>query len=116
MQGTVTSLFIIGCLVGCLFTGITNGRWGRLTITHTGSIILSIGATLQASSFGVPQLIVGRIVAGVGLGLITSNVIVWQSESAPRKVRGMLVASALSLLIVGQVRIPSVSSNLDWWA
>jgi MFS family permease len=103
MQGTVTSLFIIGCLVGCLFTGITNGRWGRLTITHAGSIILSIGATLQASSFGVPQLIVGRIVAGIGLGLITSNVIVWQSESAPRKVRGMLVASALSLLIVGQV-------------
>lgn len=106
MQGTVTSLFIIGCLVGCLFTGITNGKWGRLTITHAGSIVLSIGATLQASSFGVPQLIVGRIVAGIGLGLITSNVIVWQSESAPRKVRGMLVASALSLLIVGQVIIP----------
>ncbi|KUL82167.1 hypothetical protein ZTR_09557 [Talaromyces verruculosus] len=103
MQGTVTSLFIIGCLVGCLFTGITNGKWGRLTITHAGSIVLSIGATLQASSFGVPQLIVGRIVAGIGLGLITSNVIVWQSESAPRKLRGMLVASALSLLIVGQL-------------
>lgn len=108
MQGTVTSLFIIGCLVGCLFTGITNGRWGRLTITHAGSIVLSIGATLQASSFGIPQLIVGRIVAGIGLGLITSNVIVWQSESAPRKVRGMLVASALSLLIVGQVRNPPI--------
>lgn len=111
MQGTVTSLFIIGCLVGCLFTGITNGRWGRLTITHAGSIILSIGATLQASSFGVPQLIVGRIVAGIGLGLITSNVIVWQSESAPRKVRGMLVASALSLLIVGQVGFSSLSKQ-----
>lgn len=103
MQGTVTSLFIIGALVGCLFTGVSNGRWGRLTITHIGSVILSIGATLQAASFGVPQLIVGRVVAGVGLGLVTSNVIVWQSESAPRQVRGMMVASALSLLIVGQV-------------
>ncbi|QKX55457.1 uncharacterized protein TRUGW13939_02550 [Talaromyces rugulosus] len=103
MQGTVTSLFIIGALVGCLFTGVSNGRWGRLTITHIGSVILSIGATLQAASFGVPQLIVGRVVAGVGLGLVTSNVIVWQSESAPRQVRGMMVASALSLLIVGQL-------------
>ncbi|GAM41884.1 monosaccharide transporter [Talaromyces pinophilus] len=121
MQGTVTSLFIIGCLVGCLFTGITNGKWGRLTITHAGSIVLSIGATLQASSFGVPQLIVGRIVAGIGLGLITSNVIVWQSESAPRKVRGMLVASALSLLIVGQLlaywidyAMADYSSSVGW--
>jgi MFS family permease len=107
MQGTVTSLFIIGALVGCLFTGVSNGRWGRLTITHIGSVILSIGATLQAASFGVPQLIVGRVVAGVGLGLVTSNVIVWQSESAPRQVRGMMVASALSLLIVGQVSLIS---------
>jgi MFS family permease len=68
-------------------------------------MVLSIGAIIQASSFTVAQLIAGRIVAGVGLGLMTSNVIVWQSESAPRQIRGMLVASSLSLLIVGQVRV-----------
>ncbi|OQD70280.1 hypothetical protein PENDEC_c025G00931 [Penicillium decumbens] len=82
MEGTVTALFMIGCLVGCLCTSFSNGRWGRLTIAQVGAGALSIGAILQASSYSVAQLIVGRIVAGLGLGLITSNLAVWQSETA----------------------------------
>jgi MFS family permease len=51
----------------------------------------------------VAQLVVGRIFAGVGLGLITSNLAVWQSEAAASNVRGTLMAISLSFLIVGQV-------------
>lgn len=103
MQGTVTSLFMIGCFAGCITTAASNGRWGRKTVTHLGSIVLSLGAAIQAASFQVAQLIVGRIVAGFGLGLIVSNVIVWQTEVTPSKIRGFAVASALSFLILGQV-------------
>lgn len=103
MEGTVTALFVIGCLVGCLCTSFSNGRWGRLTIAQVGAGALSIGAILQASSYSVAQLIVGRIVAGLGLGLITSNLAVWQSETAVTKIRGTLVAISLSFLILGQV-------------
>ncbi|KAJ5630906.1 uncharacterized protein N7484_011006 [Penicillium longicatenatum] len=103
MEGTVTALFVIGCLVGCLCTSFSGGRWGRLTIAQIGSAILSIGAIIQASSYTVPQLIVGRIVAGLGLGLITSNLAVWQSETSSREIRGTLVAISLSFLILGQV-------------
>lgn len=71
MQGTVTSLFIIGAFFGCLFTAFSNGRWGRKAIAHAGSATLTIGAVLQSSSYGVAQLLVGRIVAGVGLGVST---------------------------------------------
>ena len=103
MEGTVTALFVIGCLFGCLGTSFSNGRWGRLTVAQVGSVILSVGAILQASSYTTPQLIVGRIVAGVGLGLISSNLAVWQSELATRKIRGMLMAISLTFLILGQV-------------
>lgn len=106
MQGVVTSLFIIGAFFGCMFTAASNGRWGRKTVAYFGSTTLTIGAILQASSYVVAQLIVGRIVAGVGLGLIVSNVIVWQSEVSPSNIRGLLVASALSFLILGQVKKP----------
>lgn len=103
MEGTVTALFVIGCLVGCLCTAFSGGRWGRLTVAQVGSGVLSLGAILQASSYTVAQLIVGRIVAGLGLGLITSNLPVWQSETATRDKRGMLIAVSLSFLILGQV-------------
>jgi MFS family permease len=49
-------------------------RLGRRWCIMAGSVILSIGAVLQATSYGIPQMIVGRIVAGVGNGLNTSTI------------------------------------------
>lgn len=68
-----------------------------------GSAILSFGAIIQASSYSVSQMLVGRVVAGLGLGLITSSLSVWQSETAVRNIRGSLVAISLSFLILSQV-------------
>lgn len=69
MQGTVTSLFIVGAFFGCLTSALINGRWGRKVLSHAGAIVLSIGAILQSASYTVAQLLVGRIVAGIGLGV-----------------------------------------------
>lgn len=38
-----------------------------------------IGATLQASAYSLPHLIVGRVVTGIGNGMNTSTVPTWQS-------------------------------------
>lgn len=69
MEGTVTSLFIVGAFLGCLASAVMNGRWGRKTISHAGALVLSLGAILQCSSYGIAQLLVGRVVAGSGLGV-----------------------------------------------
>lgn len=47
---------------------------GRRKCIMAGCVILSIGAALQCSAYGIPQLIVGRIIAGVGNGLNTSTI------------------------------------------
>lgn len=47
---------------------------GRRKCIMAGCAILSIGAALQCSAYGIPQLIVGRVVAGVGNGLNTSTI------------------------------------------
>lgn len=39
-----------------------------------GSVILAIGAALQASAFSIAHMIVGRIVAGIGNGMNTSAI------------------------------------------
>ncbi|KAL6812861.1 general substrate transporter [Trichoderma sp. SZMC 28013] len=103
LQGVVTSLFELGCFFGSLVTAVAGGRLGRRTLAHLGTLSITVGALLQASSFSVGQLMVGRIVAGIGLGLISSNIAIWQSETAPANVRGTLVACSLSFLIVGQL-------------
>lgn len=105
MQGVVTALFELGCAVGCISSSLSGDRFGRLPFIHVGSFVLCIGAVLQAASFSVAQMIVGRIVAGIGLGFITSNVTVWQSELVPRHLRGTLVCATLSFLIAGSVSL-----------
>ncbi len=103
MQGTVTSLFLIGAFFGSLTTSFNHDRLGRLKMTHIGSVGIVLGAAIQASSFSTAQLIVGRIVAGFGLGIIASNMVIWQSETSPKTYRGALIAGSLSFLLVGQV-------------
>jgi MFS family permease len=49
-------------------------RLGRRWCILAGCVILSVGAILQATAYGIPQMIVGRIVAGVGNGLNTSTI------------------------------------------
>jgi MFS family permease len=53
------------------------------------------------SAFSVPQMIVGRIVAGVGNGINTSTAPVWQSETSQLKWRGKLVVIEMILNIAG---------------
>lgn len=103
LQGAVTGLFEVGASIGCIISSLLGDRYGRKTVIHLGSFVLSIGAIIQSCSYSRAQLIVGRIVAGIGLGIITSRLSIWQSETAPPKIRGTVIACSLSFLIVGSI-------------
>lgn len=60
-----------------------------------------IGAILQCTAFGLAQLIVGRVITGVGNGLNTSTVPTWQSECSKSHRRGQLVLIEGALVVGG---------------
>jgi len=62
---------------------------------------LSIGAALQAGAYSIPQLIVGRIVAGLGNGMNTSTIPVWHSELMKAEKRGKGLSVELAINIFG---------------
>jgi MFS family permease len=62
---------------------------------------MSSGAILQITSFSTAQMIVGRIVAGIGNGINTATAPVWQTETSAIKWRGKLVVIELILNIAG---------------
>ena len=66
-------------------------RFGRIRTIAMGSIFVIIGSILLSSSYSLAQLIVGRIVLGLGFGMLSATVPVWQSESSPAEHRGALV-------------------------
>ncbi|MCJ1477906.1 hypothetical protein MMC13_006580 [Lambiella insularis] len=91
IQGITIASYNLGCLTGaviCIWLGNILGR--RKTIL-LGSSVMIVGAAIQCSSFSLPQLIIGRLITGVGNGLNTSTVPTWQSECSKSHRRGQLV-------------------------
>ena len=74
LQGTVVAIYEIGCFFGAIFCLLFGEYLGRRKSIMLGSVVLGVGAVLQASAFGIPQMIVGRIVAGLGNGMNTSTI------------------------------------------
>ncbi|KAF7870063.1 uncharacterized protein EAF02_009253 [Botrytis sinoallii] len=56
-----------------------------------GAAINIIGAILQSSSYSLGQLIVGRLVSGLGFGALTATTPNWQSECSKAHHRGSVV-------------------------
>lgn len=74
LQGTVVAIYEIGCFFGALLAFAFAERFGRRLSIIAGCAILSVGATIQCASYGIPQLIVGRIIAGLGNGINTATI------------------------------------------
>jgi MFS family permease len=103
LQGTVVAIYEIGCLFGSIFTFFMGERFGRRRTIMLGCSVLIVGATLQTTSYGIPQMIVGRIVTGLGNGINTSTVPVWHSETTQAEDRGRALAIELAINIFGVV-------------
>ncbi|KAK2841583.1 hypothetical protein FQN49_006116 [Arthroderma sp. PD_2] len=101
LQGTMTSVYNIGCFVGAMSTVWTGDYFGRPRQIIVGSTIIAIGGIIQASAYGVPQMMVGRVVAGLGTGMNTSTAGVWQSETSKMNSRGKLVIIQMANCIAG---------------
>ncbi|KAH9827709.1 general substrate transporter [Teratosphaeria destructans] len=113
IQALVVAIYEVGCLFGALAMVAYGDKIGRRRAVLLGASIMIIGAILQTSSYGLAQLIVGRIVTGIGNGMSTSNIPVWQSEMAPPKIRGFLVLFEGALITGGIV--VSYWLNYGFW-
>ncbi|PFH58077.1 hypothetical protein XA68_14196 [Ophiocordyceps unilateralis] len=101
MIGLIVAIFEIGCFLGSITAAIFGERLGRRRTIGHGCCIMTVGAVLQAAAYGRPQLIVGRIVSGIGVGIVNSTVPVLQAEFSPKASRGIYVCAQLSTLNFG---------------
>jgi MFS family permease len=75
---TVAAIYDIGCFLGAVFAFSYGERLGRKKAIIWGTSIMSVGVIIKASSYHLAQMIVGRIVLGVGNGINTATAPVWQ--------------------------------------
>ncbi|CAK7197847.1 hypothetical protein SEUCBS139899_000497 [Sporothrix eucalyptigena] len=101
LQGFTVAVYEIGCAIGALSVIFGGDRFGRRITVMLGELIVIIGAILQASAFGLPQLIAARVITGVGNGMAVAVLPTWNGECSRATNRGRAVLWQLNINILG---------------
>ncbi|KAJ5290114.1 uncharacterized protein N7443_010367 [Penicillium atrosanguineum] len=99
--GAINSTYSGGAVIGSLQGGLTMDRFGRKFTIQLGAFICCIGATLQASAQNLSMILVGRILAGWAVGLMSMSVPVYQAEFAHPRSRGLIVGLSQQMIGIG---------------
>ncbi|KAI7232039.1 myo-inositol transporter [Hortaea werneckii] len=99
----ITALCAAGALVGAVVAGITSDKYGRKPAIWFASILFTLGAIIQATSFTVAQMSVGRFLIGLGVGSASMIVPLYIAEISPARFRGRMISVDMIFLGTGSV-------------
>ena len=91
-KGFIVSAFQLGAFIGALLASFAADFRGRRMAIALGSLIFILGAIFQTSSFHLGLLYVGRIISGISIGVLSMIIPLYQSELAPKDIRGRLIS------------------------
>ena len=97
----MVAILEIGALISSLIVGKVGDIIGRRRTILYGSIVFFIGGALQSFAESMPMMMLGRLVAGFGVGSLSTIVPVYQSEISPPHNRGQLACIEFSGNIIG---------------
>ncbi|OQO14500.1 hypothetical protein B0A48_01378 [Cryoendolithus antarcticus] len=93
VQGSIVSFLCLGALFGSLAAGKLADLIGRRMTISTSAFSCCIGTIIEISSSDHwVQFAIGRLITGVGIGALSVTVPMYQSESTPAIIRGVVVA------------------------
>ncbi|KAJ4360160.1 hexose transporter hxt5 [Didymosphaeria variabile] len=101
-SGLIVGLLSIGTLFGAL-AGAPIADWiGRKPSIIFWCMIFSVGIIVQISATDKwYQVMLGRLVAGLGVGALSLLVPMYQAETAPRHIRGALISTYQLMITFG---------------
>ncbi|GAB1207539.1 general substrate transporter [Aspergillus pseudonomiae] len=102
VSSNVVSLLTAGCFFGAIGASFLNDYLGRRYSLMILSVVFLIGAAIQVgASHEIGMIYGGRVVAGLGIGGMSSITPVFVGESAPPAVRGRIAGMFQEFLVIG---------------
>lgn len=102
-QGFYVSCVLMGCAIGSFFAGFIADAFGRKSLIVLASILIFISAIWSGLSVNAVQLIIARLIGGMGIGAATMVCPLYISEIAPEEHRGRLVTLYQFTITIGIV-------------
>lgn len=101
-SGLIVALLSIGTLIGALIAAPIADKVGRRPSISFWCLVVSIGFVIQIAAVSAwYQIMIGRFVAGLGVGALSLLVPMYQAETAPPWIRGAMVCSYQLFITMG---------------
>ncbi|KAH9937179.1 general substrate transporter [Fomitopsis serialis] len=119
--GTMVAVLEIGAFITSIAAGRVGDTVGRRGTLFIGALIFAAGGAVQTFTPGFWVMVVGRIIAGFGVGLLSTIVPIYQSEISPPNHRGALACMEFTGNIFGYASsvwidyfCSFIDSDLSW--
>lgn len=99
--GFTVAVALLGCAVGAVIAGRLADRLGRVPVMLIGSVLFIASAVGAAVSAGVEELILWRVVGGLGIGVASVIAPAYIAEISPAAMRGRLASLQQLAITIG---------------
>ncbi|RMZ87062.1 hypothetical protein DV736_g5710, partial [Chaetothyriales sp. CBS 134916] len=101
-SGLIVALLSIGTLIGALVGAPVADKIGRRRSISVWCVIVSVGFIVQISADTAwYQVMIGRFIAGLGVGGLSLMVPMYQAETAPPWIRGAMISAYQLFITLG---------------
>ncbi|KAF4555746.1 Sugar (and other) transporter-like protein 2 [Elsinoe fawcettii] len=97
----IVSILSAGTFFGALTAGPTCDLIGRRFGLMASTVVFTVGVILQTAATAIPIFVAGRFFAGYGVGMISASIPLYQSETAPKWIRGSIVGCYQWAITIG---------------
>ncbi len=99
--GITVSCALLGSAAGAWYAGSLADRFGRVRAMQVAALLLATSALGSGLAFGVWELILWRVVGGVGVGVASVIAPTYIAEVSPARVRGRLGSMQQLAIVLG---------------
>ncbi|MDX9776156.1 MAG: MFS transporter, partial [Petrimonas sp.] len=100
-SGWYVGCALVGSIIGVLFAGTLSDGFGRKRTMILSAILFTLSAVGCAISSNLDQLVLYRIIGGVGIGIVSIVCPLYISEVSPASHRGRMVSLYQLAVTVG---------------
>jgi len=111
LQGVITSIGMLGAVMGCLICFKVADRIGRRWTIITAAYLYCLGSIIEFVSgdpdwdinIGLTVLLLGRLIYGFGCGFAMQGAPSYIGEMAPTQIRGLLISMKEAFIVLGML-------------
>lgn len=111
-EGFLTGSLGLGCIAGCLFTGMLIDRYGRKPGLLLAALLFAASSAGMAFAPDINSFIAMRFAAGIGVGMASMLSPMYIAEVSPAEVRGRNVAINQLTIVIGILVTNLINYNL----